>query len=78
MIEKKHENEKLSFSESSSSGTGETSRRSDSSSGLVVEALNSKVRLALGFEGKGVALHTSALLPAGTHEPTLTQVVSSI
>ena len=64
MIGRKHIDEKLSFSESSSSGTGETSRRSDSRSRFVVEALNPKVRLGLRFERKGVALRVSAMSPA--------------
>jgi hypothetical protein len=60
MIGKKHDNEKLSFSESSSSGTGETSRRSDSRCVLVVKTFHSKVGIGLGLKRKVVALYASA------------------
>ena len=51
----------LSLSKNSSSRTGETGRRSDGRSVLVVKAFHSKVgRWGLGLEWKGVALYASA------------------
>jgi hypothetical protein len=65
MIGTKHDNDERSLSESSSSGTGETSRRSDRRGVLVVEAFHSKVGIGLGLERKVVALYALATSSAG-------------
>lgn len=48
--------QKPSLRESSSSGTGETGRRSDSGGRLIIEAFDPKVGLDFGLERKIVAL----------------------
>ena len=51
-----NEDQKLSLSKSSSSGTGETGRRSDRRGRLIIETFDPKVGLDLRLEWKVVAL----------------------